>query len=1166
MSRLVLALALVVHATAGRTAVTVPNPSFETGDAGPDGWTLESGKGRWLDGSAADGTRAAVVTGTGEDESFWKSVPVPLDPGRPYVIRFRARRLEGAGPGTAVSGASFCNRDLGALTPEWKEYRSVLTVPHALPPRDGWLRFGQWHLKGALAFDDVRLAHAEPVYVRAGDLLLGEGERVSGSRYEFTAPFGTESRNHARPLAVFTARFNTNRWVFAPGQEVAYRHRIGGRTQTGAEVAVSVGYHVAGTLYVAASRDGGTWTELGTITGVERKSFPVPPALLPAPELRIRLQVRTTSTVADGAGVLQVNGYDFRSSLTGAPMTLRGRTTFVAIVSGDPKLWVSLDDVGDMTPGGRNAVRAFVSNFGRTEMQITPRAAAERDGAGQLGLTYSVPLPPGEHLRTIPYQVGGPGEYTLAITMGPQYTYRAETWFTVPALHETAFGERLPQTTPDAALWWCGAGWKISETRPPPDGAGTAIRIRAARNEAECAQLVLRPAKSGTVFAPVADALRGPGGAVIPSANIDLLRERYVAVEHPTDALGSVGRWPDPLPAFTRPVVAAAGMNLPVWIRVRVPRDAPPGAYTGRVTLGGPGWSASATLIVEVAAFTLPDRMTLTTAFGLDHDLAFRYHRVKTDADRRAVLERYLENLAAHHISPYCPAPLDPFTTTWPGTGRWDGGIRDTVNRATGNGALFVEDALTTAQPAVKYTDRIAIPRGGVKLSFTYRTKTAGQRFIVSLSHDDAHDDWMPGRNTDLGITGNGSWQTFTTTITGFPAGAATFRLTLYGSLWDDNGATTGAVWYDDLALTDLKTGTPLVTGGEFEPLPPDAITPTIDWTAWDKEMTRTLAKFKFNSFAFPVPGMGGGTFHSRSEPTLLGYPGGSSEYTAAFAAWCGQAQHHLKAKGWLTDAFVYWFDEPDPKDYDFVMNGFGKLKKHFPGLTRMLTEQPERDLFDGPNLWCPVLESWNAGTAADRRKKGDRFWWYICTGPKEPYVGEFIDRQGPDHRIWLWQTWKEQVEGILIWTTNYWTSDWAYPLPGPGQNPYEDPMSWVSGYGTAMGTKAPWGNGDGRFIYPPESCFDPGARPILDAPVDSIRWEHLRDGIEDYEYLAMLQRLLKEKGKKLKPKERKDFESLLQVPESITKDLTTYSRDPKFIEDRRTLLADAIARLTALR
>ena len=92
--------------------------------------------------------------------------------------------------------------------------------------------------------------------------------------------------------------------------------------------------------------------------------------------------------------------------------------------------------------------------------------------------------------------------------------------------------------------------------------------------------------------------------------------------------------------------------------------------------------------------------------------------------------------------------------------------------------------------------------------------------------------------------------------------------------------------------------------------------------------MIRAFDQYHFTSFSLPVPGMGGGTFHSRYEPQLLGYGENTPEYKAAFNAWCKAAETHLREKGWLDDAFIYWFDEPEPDDYDFVMNGFRKLRK----------------------------------------------------------------------------------------------------------------------------------------------------------------------------------------------------------------------------------------------
>ena len=81
------------------------------------------------------------------------------------------------------------------------------------------------------------------------------------------------------------------------------------------------------------------------------------------------------------------------------------------------------------------------------------------------------------------------------------------------------------------------------------------------------------------------------------------------------------------------------------------------------------------------------------------------------------------------------------------------------------------------------------------------------------------------------------------------------------------------------------------------------------------------------------------------------------------------QLEAHLRERGWLDRAFVYWFDEPSPDQYPFVMNGFAKLKRHAPGLTRMLTEQVEPGLVGGPNLWCPITDEYRP--CARRRAAG---------------------------------------------------------------------------------------------------------------------------------------------------------------------------------------------------
>ena len=124
--------------------------------------------------------------------------------------------------------------------------------------------------------------------------------------------------------------------------------------------------------------------------------------------------------------------------------------------------------------------------------------------------------------------------------------------------------------------------------------------------------------------------------------------------------------------------------------------------------------------------------------------------------------------------------------------------------------------------------------------------------------------------------------------------------------------------------------------------------------------------------------------------------------------------------------------------------------------------------------------------------------------------------------------------------------------------------MSWVDGYGTQVGEKRPWNSGDGRFLYPPEACFDGGQGPVLDGPVSTIRLETQRDGIEDYEYLVLLKRLLAEKGSSLGAEEAARYAKLLEVPDNISSNLATYTNNPAPIEARRQELAKALEALTS--
>lgn len=340
-----------------------------------------------------------------------------------------------------------------------------------------------------------------------------------------------------------------------------------------------------------------------------------------------------------------------------------------------------------------------------------------------------------------------------------------------------------------------------------------------------------------------------------------------------------------------------------------------------------------------------------------------------------------------------------------------------------------------------------------------------------------------------------------------------------------------------------------------------DARRAVLSFDKFDAAAARWIDAAKFNGFRLPIQGMGSGTFHERSKGKLDGFEEGAPEYERLFSDYVGQLAGHLRQRGWLDEAYVYWFDEPDPKDYAFVVDGMRRLKRVAPDLKRMLTEQPEPELMGNVDIWCPLTPEVTPEIVKGRAAAGEELWWYLCTGPKAPHLAIFIDHPGTCMRLWPWQSWQYGVQGILVWATVYWSSPTAYPAPAR-QDPWSDPMSWVSGYSTPVGTKRPWGNGDGRFLYPPRGRK--GEEAVAEGPVNSLRWESLRDGMEDYEYLWMLRKAVERSGAQMDGGRLAQIRRLLEVPGEISVDPTNFTTDPRAILARREEIARAIEALAS--
>ena len=142
-------------------------------------------------------------------------------------------------------------------------------------------------------------------------------------------------------------------------------------------------------------------------------------------------------------------------------------------------------------------------------------------------------------------------------------------------------------------------------------------------------------------------------------------------------------------------------------------------------------------------------------------------------------------------------------------------------------------------------------------------------------------------------------------------------------------------------------------------------------------------------------------------------------------------------------------------------------------------TAPPEEP--DYMDWYCPLTSVYDAELSARLRQQGKQVWWYVCCGPQHPYANfAAMDYPSIEGRLLGWMTYGFQADGLLFWHVNLWHPNRIID----GSDPYLD---WKPACVANM-------TGDGCLTYPTPA-----------GPVSSIRLENVRDGLEDYDYLALL-------------------------------------------------------------
>lgn len=221
--------------------------------------------------------------------------------------------------------------------------------------------------------------------------------------------------------------------------------------------------------------------------------------------------------------------------------------------------------------------------------------------------------------------------------------------------------------------------------------------------------------------------------------------------------------------------------------------------------------------------------------------------------------------------------------------------------------------------------------------------------------------------------------------------------------------------------------------------------------------------------------------------------PEAADKWMAQFEAWIQEWDGFVKEKSWPDFTwYVHGFDEsemrPNPVETvdPSIRRVYGMLAEKFPWLKRE-SANPVNTKHEGLiNIWTPLtaqLPSEKMPEAQARQQAGDEMWAYVCCGPGKPYANLFIDFPGVDPRILPWQFFQHGLTGFLYYLINLYEGEenWNMAAPKWPERPW-NPYSFRT-------------NSDGILMYP-----GPDATPL-----PSTRMENLRDGIEDYEALALL-------------------------------------------------------------
>ncbi len=277
----------------------------------------------------------------------------------------------------------------------------------------------------------------------------------------------------------------------------------------------------------------------------------------------------------------------------------------------------------------------------------------------------------------------------------------------------------------------------------------------------------------------------------------------------------------------------------------------------------------------------------------------------------------------------------------------------------------------------------------------------------------------------------------------------------------------------------------------------------------WNPRFEKTLDDY-FSGALFPdgVPGK----THMLGKPSWNVWRGLRNGKTRVSIL--KQYEARDKDKPWIDKVTWFFIDEPGRGQMKWCVDSGKDVKKHSPSIKFLLTTRYHKNLVGLIDVWDAIINreviDWNAPGPEPYReemKKGRQVINCITVNSNTvTSPNTFIHHRAMNARIWTWVTYALDQQGIELWETK----------PAPS-------VTRPKAFGTV------WGDGSLFYRGLPEEL---GISEEIALP--SIRLKIVRDGIEDFELLAMLKKkdpALAEKLCRRMVQETKDYDKSFAAP-----------------------------------